>query len=90
MLTVTERAKEQLRDILTSKVENQQAALRLTPAADGNLGLRVDVEMIDDEVIEHDGKKVLLIGKELYSRLDGITLDVEDTENGPEFRISAA
>ena len=85
MLAVTERAKERLKSMLTSKVENPQAALRLAPTEEGQFGLRVDVETSDDEVVEHDGITVLVVEKELASRMDGITLDVQDTPNGPEF-----
>ena len=87
MLAVTERAKEKLKSILLSKVDNPQAALRLTATGQGQLGLMVDVETPGDEVVEHQGSKVLLIEKELATRLEGTTLDVEDTPDGPELAV---
>jgi Fe-S cluster assembly iron-binding protein IscA len=87
MLSVTERAKERLKSILSSKVDNPQASLRLTATAHGEYGLRVDVEAPGDKVVKHKGIKVLVVESKLASKLDGVTLDVEDTPDGPELAI---
>ncbi len=87
MLAVTERAKERLRTILSSKVDNPQAALRLGVTEQGKLGLYVDVETRKDEVVNHKGKKVLVVERKLASSLDGLTLDVEYTSDGVELTM---
>jgi hypothetical protein len=40
--------------------------------------------LLGDEVVEHEGSKVLIIAKELAANLQGITMDVQDTPDGPK------
>ena len=87
MIVVTKRAKQELKRILSGKVENWYAGLRLTANGQGQLGLGVDVEMPGDHVVEYDGSKVLLVEPALDSNLNMITLDVEDTGDGSELVI---
>jgi Fe-S cluster assembly iron-binding protein IscA len=82
MIEVSEQAKVELKRILMNHVDNPQAGFRLTPAEFGLFGLGIDVEMPGDEVVEHEGSKVLLIAKELAVNLQGITMDVKDTPDG--------
>ena len=84
MIEVSEQAKVELKRILMNYVDNPQAGLRLTPAESGLFGLGIDVEMPGDEVVEHEGSKVLIIAKELAANLQGITMDVQDTPDGPK------
>ena len=87
MITVTKRARDMLRSILASKVDNPQAGLRLTTDGQGQFGLRVDVETRDDKVVKHKGSKVLLVEKGLADSLDGVTLDVEYTPEGTKLAV---
>ena len=87
MIAVTERAKEELKKMLSDKVDNLQAGLRLNPSSAGHFGLSIDVEMPGDQVVEHEGSKVLLVEQGLASSLEGITLDVEDTPQGPQLGV---
>ena len=87
MLNVTERAKQELKGMLSDKVDNPEAALRLTTNSEGQLGLCIDIEMPDDQVVEYEDSKVLLVEKGLSANLEGITLDVEDTPEGPRLTI---
>lgn len=82
MIGVTERAKQELKKILSDKVDNPKAVLRLTATDKGRLGLIIDVETAADKVVEHEDSKVLLVEQELADRLEGITIDVEDTAEG--------
>lgn len=82
MIGVTERAKQELKKILSDKVDNPKAVLRLTATDQGRLGLIIDVETPGDKVVEHESSKVLLVEQELADRLEGITIDVEDTTEG--------
>jgi Fe-S cluster assembly iron-binding protein IscA len=84
MLTVTERAKEELRQILTNTVDHPLAGLRLTRRGPGHFALIVDVEEPGDVVVKYEGLKVLLIEEKLVDNLEGITLDIEDTPDGPK------
>ena len=87
MIGVTERAKQELKRILSDNVDDPQAVLRLTATSEGKLGLGIDVESPGDEVVEHEGSKVLVVEEGLASSLQGLTLDVEDTAEGPQLAI---
>jgi len=84
MLKVTESAKRALKKILSAKVDNPQAVLRLTASEPDNFGLGIDIEMPGDHVVEYEGSKVLVVEQGLATHLKGVTLDVEDTGDGPQ------
>jgi Fe-S cluster assembly iron-binding protein IscA len=87
MITVTERAKEKLESMLTSKVDNSQAALRLIATHEGEYGLHVDIENPGDKVVKYKGRKLLVIDGKLADNLEGTTLDAEITPEGVELAI---
>jgi hypothetical protein len=87
MIAVTERAKEQLESILVSKVDISLATLRLIATDEGGYGLHIDVENPGDKVVKYNGKKVLVINKELADNLEGTILDTEITTDGVELAI---
>ncbi len=77
MLKVNQRAKEELKRILSTEGDNPQAGVRLFASGQDNFGLGLDVEKPGDQVVKHEGLKVLLVDNELAPRLDGYTLDFE-------------
>jgi Fe-S cluster assembly iron-binding protein IscA len=87
MITVTERAKEELESMLTSKVDNSQAALRLIATHEGEYGLHVDIENPGDKVVKYKGRKLLVIDGKLADNLEGTTLDAEITPEGIELAL---
>ena len=84
MIGITQRAKDELKRMLTDNTDNCQAGLRLIDRGEGKLGLGVDIEMPGDHVVEHEGLKVLLVNEQLAGLLSGITIDAEDTNEGTE------
>ena len=82
MITVTDKAKQELKKTLFDNVDTPGAGLRLVSREGGQLGLGVDIEKADDEVVEFEGSKVLIVEKQLADTLNKITLDVEDTKEG--------
>ena len=82
LMEVTERAKQELKKILTANTDKSEACLRLVTNEGGQLGLTIDVERDGDQTIEHENSKLLLTEKELADTLQGITIDVEDTPEG--------
>jgi len=82
MLMVTEDAKEELQKLLSANVDNPQAGLRLIPSYPDEWTLSIDIEMPGDQVVEHEGSKVLLVESALAAGLEGATLDVQDTAEG--------
>lgn len=88
MVYVTKRAMQELKALLASKVDWPGARLRLIDRGQGVLGLGIDIASPDDEVVECDGEAIMVFGPELASGLKMITLDVDDTPDGPELVIS--
>ena len=88
MIGVSERAKEELKKMLSDQTDNPLAGLRLGVAGQNTLSLGMDVEAPGDVVVEHEGSKVLMVEQELADRLQGISLDVEDTPEGAKLVIS--
>jgi Fe-S cluster assembly iron-binding protein IscA len=83
MITITDKAKQHLKDILSANVDTPQAGIRLTDRGNGEFGLGIDVENSDDKVVELDGSKVLMVESKLADQLTGTTMDIEDTKEGP-------
>lgn len=88
MISVTERAKQELKRILVDNVDNPLAGLRLTSDESGQLGLSIDVETKDDQVVKHDNAKVLIVENNLADSLSKVTIDVKDTQEGPKLVIT--
>ncbi len=86
MIAVTERAKQELKRMLSEKVDNPLAVLRLTESHEG-MSLIVDVEMPGDKVVEHESSKILVVEEKLADSLQNVTLDIEDTPEGPELVV---
>lgn len=87
MIGVTDRAKKELKKILTDKADNPQAVLRLIAREQGELGLGIDIQTPEDQVMEHEGSKVLVVADNLAKSLKGVTIDVEDTPQGRQLVI---
>ena len=87
MVNVTYRAKQELKRMLSNTVDMPQARLRVIDRGQGKLGLGLDTEGPNDELLEHDGSVVLVVEHELATRLKEVTIDVDDTDKGPELVI---
>ena len=87
MIEVTESARQELKKLLSSKVDYSYARLRLIDRGQVDLGLGIDVELPGDEVVEHDGSGLLVVESELAASLDKITLDFEDSTTGAQLVI---
>jgi len=88
MLTVTAQAAAELKTIAQAEATNPEEALRLIPTGEGELALVVDAPGEGDQVVEHEGVNVLLIGPELIDAVDGLVLDCMDTPQGLQLTIS--
>jgi len=83
MVSVTEAGLVELKKILDEHTDNAQAGLRLTTDQSGTLGLTIDVKTSEDQVLEHEGSKLLIIEKNLAGSLEGVTIDVDESPEGP-------
>ncbi|MFC2003554.1 hypothetical protein ACFLV4_06415 [Chloroflexota bacterium] len=59
MITITERAKEELKDVLVAAEAEPDEGLRLLPTSEDVFELMLDTEMSGDLVVEYEGYKVL-------------------------------
>ncbi len=85
MISVTEKARDRMKNILDSTVNNPLVGLRLEVNDSDEYVLGTDVEKPGDEVVKHEGSKILFIGKDKVDSFDGYTIDFE---NKKKFVIS--
>lgn len=76
MINITEEAKARLYSLLGRR-GGSEVSLRLVVTPMRRIGLVLDKQSSKDEVIEHNGIRVLLIGEEVMSYLSGVTLDTK-------------
>ncbi len=87
MINVTERAKQELKRLLIASVDLPEARLRLMDRGQGKLCLGIDIEAPDDQVVEYDGIRLLIVEHGLATNLKRVTLDANDTPEGAELVI---
>ena len=87
MIQVTEQAKLELKRLLEAKVDWPGARLRLLERDRGKLGLGVDIEGQNDQAVEYQGIRLLVVESGLASRLHRVILDVDDKPGGAELVI---
>ena len=83
MLSVTQSARQQLRDIVRANIDDPGFTLRLVANLPGEFAFTVDRARDDDQIVEHEGHIVLLVGSELSDAVEGLTIDWQDTAEGP-------
>jgi Fe-S cluster assembly iron-binding protein IscA len=88
MITVTTEAAEVLATRVEVETTDPEETFRLVPAGSEQLGLTIDRMKEGDQVVEHEGVKVLLVGSELAEALDGLVIDCEDTSEGRRLIVS--
>jgi Fe-S cluster assembly iron-binding protein IscA len=86
MIQVTERARETFKNRLEDLIERPGVVLRIGPT-DSGLGIFPDTRKDDDQIIEHDGRAVLLIDQEVSETLADTTIDVEEHADGARFAV---
>ena len=68
MIRVTDRAKKELKQILSNNVDWVFASLRLLDRGQGVLGVGIDIELPGDHIIEYEGTNLLLVEPELIKK----------------------
>ena len=90
MVTVTERAKEKLKEMLQSETDDPSVGLRLATAPSGEIGIFPDRERNDDHIVEHQGSAVLLVGQEMANAIGDATIDYDENEPEPTLVMKRA
>ena len=83
MLTVTARAKEKLKEMLESETDDPSVGLRLATASSGQFGIFPDRERDDDQIVEHEGSAVLMIGQQMANAIGDATIDYDESQPDP-------
>ena len=87
MISVTERAVQELGAMLVANATEEEQVLRLAGENEGfTLGL--DCEREGDEVVRGEAGTILVIDSLLAQALDGSTIDTTDTPQGTRLTIS--
>jgi len=87
MLTVTEKAKQELKKMLLNRSEDTNKALRIEFKEPAQVGLVVDEEKEGDQVIQLGDMNILLIGEDVAQIFDGVVLDVREDQNGSKLVV---
>ena len=91
MLTVTETAKERLKEALQERTTDPDEAIRLIPdpSNPNQLAFTLDKEKEGDHVVvSEDGRKVLLVASDLAPALGEMVMDYQETAEGAGYTIS--
>ena len=91
MVTVTDSAKEEFVRILSTKELEPGKYLRLAIppvwTGAGDFGIVIDSEQEDDQAIDYEGRKILLVGHDLLHQLENSVLDFKESPEGPRFTL---
>ena len=91
MVTVTDRAKEELKRTLEVSNLDPGKFLRLaTPPSwtgEGDFGIVIDEERNKDDAVLFHGLKILLVDAGLTEQLPTAVLDFKDSPDGPRFTL---
>jgi hypothetical protein len=88
MIYVTKEAKQELNKLLPSKEDSQDQSLRIVDRGQGKLELISDCMKPDDEIVEYEGKILLVIEPGLLSNQRNISLDAYTAANVHRIVIS--
>ena len=88
MVEVTERAREELKKALDAQSAGPASGLRLALIGPGEFGLGIDKEQPGDQVVQHEGANVLLVEGALAEQLEGASIDIQESEEGPRLVMS--
>lgn len=86
MLTVTDAARDHLSQLLSRTEHPEGTTVRVVPGQQG-LELALDAPREGDATFEHDGEVVLTIDTQLSEMLEDKTLDIEQTDGGPQLKL---
>jgi Fe-S cluster assembly iron-binding protein IscA len=87
MLTVTNSAKELLKDTLRRRSEDPEMGLRLSTMSPGQFGVKMDRQMAGDQVVRYQGTKVLIVAPDLVPLMEEAVIDTTNANDGPRLSL---
>ena len=88
MIAVTEKAKQYLKAVLTAKTSDPETGFRLIISESGDLLFTGDRERAGDQLVLHDGSKVLLADENVIMRLGTVTIDCSQEDDNPRIFLA--
>lgn len=96
MINVTPEAKDVLHDMLQQSTDDEELGIRLVPAVppegEGGgqvaLGMTLDRSGEGDQIVEHNGRKVLILDPTMSQLLEGDTIETVDTPEGKRLALN--
>jgi Fe-S cluster assembly iron-binding protein IscA len=89
MLNVSQKAAAALHETLEQNQSDDDEVLRIAQTEQG-LALAIGREHEGDQIVDHEDRHILAIDQSLSDALDGATLDLADTPEGPRLVFDAA
>ena len=87
MVNVTERARDKLKTLLQSEIDDSSVGLRLETTSPGEFAVFPDRAGPDDQVVVHEGAVVLLVDPQVAETIGDTTIDCEEDQSGEHFVI---
>ena len=87
-LQVTDQASAHLKTLLENTEHEGDQVIRLAADEQGNMTLLLDVERTGDQIVEHQGEKVMVIEAPVSEGLNGAALDLKETPMGQSLTIT--
>lgn len=91
MIGITQQAKQALLRLkLSTPIDDPEVSIRLASGEQGRLELFPDTCRAGDQVLEHQGSKLLLVDQNLFDALSGATIDCQPTGEGLQLVVESS
>ena len=89
MVTVTALAAEKLREGLQAATTDPEACIRLalSPSVPNRIEMVLDKAKEEDQVVENEGAKLILLDPEIAQVLEGMVIDYDESPQGGKFTL---
>jgi Fe-S cluster assembly iron-binding protein IscA len=87
MIRLTERAAEALKEMLTANQTPNDQGVKLFPDPSGGVAMTIAPASEGDEVVNEEGRLLLIVDAEIVGRVDGAELDLTGNDDGKEPRF---
>lgn len=90
MLRVTEQALDLLEEVRDANDAAENEGVLIFAGPQGELGMALSVPGEFDQVVERNGRVVVIVAADLQEALDGMTLDIGEGQDGAELHFHRA
>ena len=79
MVKVTDRAADQLQEMLATKNAPPTQGVKLAPTGNDSFGMSIAAPVEGDEVVRRDDRPLLIVDSRIAASLDGMEVDCDTT-----------